>query len=199
MRARLVVVTLPFALAVSALGCAGAATGECPAPPFEGTATDEVLTILGARTDFKEDDPAGPNVTAPTANQSFPASGDAPTLAWDNNLSTLLFHGDAQPADIPSAPAPSVLDRLSHLVIPTAYAHLPPVSGGMYIGSIAVAGDDCPALEVTSLLSWKIEDDAWAKMKAVKGKFTLDLKSAYFVEGRITDGPYRSKVDFTVE
>lgn len=189
------------------VGCAvGTACGveestKCPAPTTAGTATDEVPLVFQDAKEFAKDDPAGPQVSSPLADQTFAKDGDAPTFSWSDELAVVTprLPRTFAPQAPRSPKTPGFFESLSHLVIGTAWAHLPPVSGGMYLVGVTLPDDECPVATVTSDLSLVVDDPLWKRLQDSDGPFTFDLKSAYFIEGRILEGPYQTTRSFTVE
>ncbi|MBX7100700.1 MAG: hypothetical protein K1X89_23505 [Myxococcaceae bacterium] len=186
------VVTL---LLVSA--CGG---GTCPEPRYGGKATDEAWrSLVDAEARATVDAAKAPGFSVPMPDQAFPAAS-APTFTW---ASTLVVRPETPGVHrYAAAPPPrSAWQHLSDLVVPSAWAHLAPITGPVHLLRVAVPGRTCPVELVTTQTTWALAADEWKVLTDAKGKtFTLSAVSAYLEQNRVTEGPYRpaSTLNFTV-
>ena len=200
---RAVVVAVSVGVVVGVSGCGAEAKPACETA-VRGTATDEVVLVFADLREFSDDDPAAPTLSVPAEGQVFDKDDAPPTFSWGDELAVVTprVHRAAPStlAPAPSAPTPGWFESIAHLVIGTASAHLPPVTGAMYLLQWPAALDEqtCPARTITSDLTLPIDAAQWAQMKDV-GALTLTMTSAYLVEGRVTEGPYRTTRHFSVE
>lgn len=203
-----VLIVVPTVLALSA-GCP--AEVDCAPAPSEGDeevqrddvvyggdGNDEVwLTLYDAKGRAQAGDNAA-HVLAPTQDQVLPPNV-APTFEWESVLH-LAFGPELLTPLRPPAPA-SPLEPLTRLLLPSAYAHLPPVTSDAYLLEVAVPGLTCPRSIVTTSLRHTLDDGTWAALKTALGQdLTLTIWSAYLSTGVPTEGPYVSDpVTFRVE
>ncbi len=187
-----------LAVVAALVGCGEEAKPECDTA-VAGTATDEVVRVFADLREFSVDDPAAPKLSVPSAAQTFSADDAAPTFSWSDELAVVTPLVPRAPVGLPPLHArePGWLESVSHLFIGTAYAHLPPVTGGMYLLEVPLDGEACPSRMLTSELSFTPDDTLWSQMKAT-GDLSLTMTSAYLVEGRVTEGPYQSTRSFSV-
>ena len=77
-------------------------------------------------------------------------------------------------------------------ILPSAWAHLPPVTGAIHLVEIPIADRACPVQLLTTLTRWDMDSASWDIVRAQRGR-TLELMitSAYLTENRVTEGPYR--------
>lgn len=152
---------------------------------YEAGASDEAwLTFAEATATISDTD--APALTAPTG--PIVRSGEPPTFTWSAGALAL-----ASPARGRALPRERGLLRL--LIdaldpVPTARAHLPPVTGNLYRLHFALGGEREPVRVLTGRTSYTPSASVWAQMAAEGTTPTLDLQGAYFMEGRITEGPY---------
>lgn len=185
-------VAVPVVLSVlSALSACPAEEDPCGEPAYGGAASDEAYrTMVDARDNVAEDETQAPAITIPEEGAVLPADGAAPTFAWTSNLAAGLFPAPRPPAAWRRQP-PSILDRLSNALVPKAHAHLPPVTGDIYLVEIAVPERACPVAGLTTDLEWTLDEESWAVLKDAAGTdLSLTIVSAYLNENRVTEGPY---------
>ncbi|MCC7070116.1 MAG: hypothetical protein IT383_02270 [Deltaproteobacteria bacterium] len=165
---------------------------------YGGEGNDEVwLTLYDAKGRAQGGDQAA-QLLVPTEGQVLPENV-APTFEWESALKLAL--GPERPTPLaPRAPR-SLLEPLTRILLPSAYAHLPPVTSDAYLLEIAVPGLQCPRSIVTTGLVHTLDDDTWAALKSAAGQeLTLTIWSAYLSTGVPTEGPYVSDpVSFQVE
>lgn len=184
------------ALALATAGCP--AEDPCGEPSFGGRASDESYrTMLDARDSAVVDDGDSPVVTTPGADTVIDAAGAAPVFAWSSALSASLGPSPRpSPALAPMRRSP--FDVLSDIVIPKAHAHLPPVTGDVYLAEIAIPDRECPVAAHTTDLEWQLSDDDFGILKEAAGKdLTLTITSAYLTENRVSEGPYKASAPTT--
>ncbi|MFP2931617.1 hypothetical protein ACLESO_41815, partial [Pyxidicoccus sp. 3LG] len=93
----------------------------------------------------------------------------------------------------------SVLAWLGNLVLPTAEAHLPPFTGDLYWVQVTVPGRTCPVEMLTSNLEWQLDAATWETLRgAVDQDLSIQVTSAYLVQNRLREGPFRLAQPLTV-
>jgi hypothetical protein len=185
-------IVVAAALTASTLG-AGCGSEDCSAiePAYVGAASDEAWRVLvDARADASSTGDV-PVFTAPAADTVLSAR-TSPVFSWDS------------PLRIAAASAPTVAPRrrgpagglegpfraVAALVFPAARAHLPPVTGDIYLLEVDVPGR-CPVAGLTTAdLSFTFASSDWEAIAAGGGPRTARLLSAYLVDNRITEGPF---------
>lgn len=191
-------IAVPVLLAAVATSCVDGdpCLENANEPAYGGSGNDEVwLTMVDAR-DRATAGGDAPTITAPTDGQALPAS-EPPTISWDSPLKLAL--GPSAPLPLVRRQPGSLFDELSQVLIPSAHAHLPPVSSDAYLIDFLVPGRECAVSIVTTELSHTLDDDTWAKVTAAAGEIEMRLTSAYLQSGRITEGPFKaSPISFTV-
>jgi hypothetical protein len=204
-----------LAIALLALAPVVSLVGGCPAddpcagaePAYGGLGNDEVwLTLKDAQGRATTGGDAA-SAVVPSDGQRFDGQGAAPTFSWQSPLKLAL--GPALPKERAASTSPSVRQSraarafaaAAALLIPSAHAHLPPVSSDAYLVEVAVPGAACPIAIVTTELSHALDEGTWGALRAAAGKeLTLRITSAYLSDGRITEGPLLSSpVSFAVE
>jgi hypothetical protein len=193
------------------VGCSEDCTTE--EPVFAGEATDEAwLEMLDARVDAAEGGDA-PTFTAPEADASVPASS-SPTFAWDSplKLSSSSFSSPSLSSSSSSSVqrlptfsgtwrrrSPTWFDRVAAVVLPSAHAHLPPITSDVYLLEVDVPGRTCPVAALTTELTFTFDDDGWDAIATGGGERTARLLSAFLTENNVTEGPFvAAPVTFTV-
>ena len=188
--------SLVVAVAALVAGIAALAFAGCPAADpcaadvlYTGGGTDEVYaTMLDAKSRATSD-PQGPAITAPTADEKLPAATPA-SFTWTSPIHVASLFPRVAPH---VRHTPSLFDRLTSVVIPSAYAHEPPVSSDVYLVEIAVPGAQCPVTVVTTDLDVTLDAAHWQELTAAAGKdLTLSITSAYLQVGRVQEGPYKA-------
>jgi hypothetical protein len=184
-----------FAVAVALVLAAASCSNDddpCGQPIYGGDATDEAWrTMVDGEDRAQVGDPNAPAFTLPTEGQVFASSAAAPRFTWTSPIAL----GPKPPSSTRFASVHrsrrSWLDAISDLLIPKAYAHLPPVTGDIYYLQIDVPGRECPYRVLTTNLDWQIDDQAWSLFRGAAGQtITVRMLSAYLTENRITEGPY---------
>ncbi|MBX5482483.1 MAG: hypothetical protein IRZ16_11705 [Myxococcaceae bacterium] len=186
-------------------GCPGGDT--CGEPIYGPGSTDEAwLTMVDGEKSVKVDDDNAATITQPTEGAQIPADGPAPLIQWTSPLSAAREHPVLDGARYAVAPrkarTPSVGEWILEAILPTAHAHLPPITGPIHVLEISVTGEDCPVRVLTTKDEWQVGSETWALLKAHRGEtIRLTVTSAYLTENRITEGPYRASTPrtFTVQ
>ncbi|HYO55951.1 hypothetical protein [Archangium sp.] len=184
---------------VAALALATSACGKdadtCGEPLHAGKSTDEAWRAL---VDVKQrplDSSRAVNLLSPSEGEMYPAGANPPTWEWSSPLRASLQRPGPGALALEAAPRPSrsFTDWLEDLLVPTAHAHLPPYTGDLYWVEISAPGSECPVAQVlTSELSWQLDAETWAALGKHAGQdLTLQVTSAYLVQNRVTEGPYR--------
>lgn len=192
---------MALAAATLTAACPAPVDDPCGDPAYGGVASDEAyLTMVDAFDKVAVNDDQAPSVTLPEDGAVIEKNGDAPTFAWTSPLSASL--GPSWPQPSSRRRSPSLLDGLSSLLLPVAHAHLPPVTGDLYLAEVAVSGRDCPVRGLTTDLDWLLDDASWAALQdADSPDMTLRVVSAFLVENRISEGPFEASTrrSFRVE
>jgi hypothetical protein len=182
------------ALALTTSACDPDTTTDCGEPLYAGKSTDEAWRAL---VDVKQrpiDSSRAVTLLSPTEGEAYPASANPPTWEWTSPLRASLQRPGQGMLALEAAPRPSrsFTAWLGDLLLPTAHAHLPPYTGDLYWLEIS-AGGECPVAQVlTSELSWQMDATTWAELGKHAGKdLTVQVMSAYLVQNRVTEGPFR--------
>jgi hypothetical protein len=188
-------------LVVSLGACTGAEERfPCGEPAYVADASDEVfVALLDAEDNLVVDANRTSTLTVP-AGGAIDDAAAAPLLSWQSSLVAVHDVATSRPAH-PSFQRRSVSDvqrawaSLTSLIVPSAHAHLPPVTGDVHWVRIHAAGQGtaCPMLQgLSTTTDWQLDDDSWATWKAATGAYEVTITSAYVVDNRITEGPFRS-------
>ncbi|SET97186.1 hypothetical protein [Stigmatella erecta] len=181
-----------------------AACGEddapvCGEPLYGGSATDEAWMTMTDAAKKPQDTSHAVTVDAPSEGQAFAADAAPPRFTWIPPISSR--EAAASPGRLAQAHrrrAPGPLAWLGHLLIPTAEAHLPPYTGYIYWVQVTVPGRPCPVDVLTSELAWQVDPESWRMMGTAAGKdLSLQVTSAYLLENRLMEGPFRQETPRT--
>lgn len=182
------------ALALATSACEPNTPADCGEPLYAGRSTDEAWRALVDVKPRPIDSSRAVNLVSPSAGEVYPASATPPTWEWTSPLRASLQRPAEGMLALKAAPRPSRSFGawLGELILPTAHAHLPPYTGDLYWVEIS-AGGECPVVQVlTSELSWQMDDTSWAELGKHTGKdLTVQVMSAYLVQNRVTEGPFR--------
>lgn len=167
-----------------ALACGSA---PCPEPSYQGAGSDEAwLSLLDAEAKATVDPAKSVAFTTPKDGATL-GTAEAPVFAWS---SSLVASRGALPA--PAFTPPSAWERARALLLPSAWAHLPPVTGPIFFVRIRVPGRSCPVELISTLKSWQLGEEAFGILKGSAGKeLTVEALSAYLVQNRVTEGPFK--------
>lgn len=175
---------------------------ECGEPLYGGDATDEAWRTL---VDAKDRAAAGSQAVtleSPAVGQSYSSIDAPPTWRWTSPLASLL----PGPGPVPASPGArprdtgrSVLAWLGNLVLPSAEAHLPPFTGDIYWVQVTVPSRRCPVELLTSNLEWQLDAATWDILRgAVDQDLTVQVTSAYLLQNKLREGPYRLEAPRTI-
>ncbi len=162
-------------------------------PAYVGDASDEAWRVLlDARADAASTGDI-PVFTAPAADGALPA-GTSPTFSWESPLRLASAPPTPGPAPARRRP-PGLLEApfraAMELLLPPAHAHLPPVTGDIYLLEVDVPGRTCPVAGLTTAdLSFTFATSDWEAIAAGGGDRTARLMSAFLVDNRVTEGPF---------
>lgn len=179
-------------LLLVAAGCDSAT--ECGEPLYAGQATDEVWRALVDARKRPPNASQAATLLSPTQGHVYAANAPPPRWEWTSPLQSTL--APRSPGTLASTATPrrerSWSARLGELLLPTAHAHLPPVTGDMYWLEVSAAGRTCPVVQVlTSELAWQVDAASWEALGQVAGQeLKLQVTSAYLLQNQVTEGPY---------
>lgn len=188
---RFLCATLTTLLLVAA-GCDSGS--ECGEPLYAAEATDEVWRALVDARKRPPNTSQAVTLLSPTQGQVYAAGASPPRWEWSSPLQSSL--SPQAPGALASMAAPrrerSWSAWLGELLLPTAHAHLPPVTGDMYWLEVSTAGRTCPVVQVlTSELAWQVDAASWEALGQVAGQeLRLQVTSAYVLQNQVTEGPY---------
>jgi hypothetical protein len=197
-RATLISKAMLLGLFVGATLCCSSppvpAPQQCEEPTIEGDATDEAWrTMIDAQDNVMRAHAKSPVLSEPAADAVL-SLDSAPTFSWSETLAQLAPQRTLPHRRETSTPVDSVravLTSITALVIPSAHAHEPPVTGIVYLAEITAPNGDCLASLVTTSTTWTPNDVLWTSMKKSEGEpFSLDVSTAYLTENRVTEGPF---------
>ena len=159
-------------------------------PAYAGDATDEAWRVM---LDARASASAGDDQATFTSPGDDDSLDESPTFAWDSPLKVT-----SSPSFSPSSftPVPghrrtrSFVDAVSQALLPMAHAHLPPVTGDVYLLEVDVPGRSCPVAGFTTQTSFTFSADDWSTILGGGGTSTVRLMSAFLAENRITEGPF---------
>ena len=166
-------------------GSAGACEGGLPASVvYDGAASDEAIERVWDRLCDARTLADAASLTSP-AEGAVVSSTSAPTLRWAQQLS--LAPARALPRQRTSGFS---LPSISFGVQP-AWAHLPPVTGWVYLLELRPASGD--SLWVfTDQLQWTPDPVSWRRI-ASGGEITVRITSAYLNQNVVEEGPWQGE------
>lgn len=175
---------------------------ECGEPLYGGDATDEAWRSLVDAKDKATASAEAVTLESPTEGQAYIGTDAPPTWRWTSPIASLT------PGAAPLTPSPqvrprdegrSVLAWLGNLILPSAEAHLPPFTGDIYWVQVTVPGRTCPVEMLTSNLEWQLDAATWDTLRGAIGQdLSIQVTSAYLVENRLREGPYKLATPRTV-
>lgn len=173
-------------------------TVALPPVVYGGDASDEALERVWPKIATAESSATlSARISAPANGAALPA-GSSPTFSW-SLVSGAYVPGIRQPSPASEAPGSKALAFSFGSAI--AEAHLPPVTGEVYLLEfITGAGEANPLRVFTTDTSWTADPDSWNRLKAAGGSITLKIYNAYLNQNIVEEGPYASPepVAFTV-
>jgi hypothetical protein len=180
------------ALLLTGVGCES--EPECE-PLYAANATDEAWHGLEDALQKAPDSSRAVTLLSPSEGQVYTGADAAPQWEWSSPLSSVLEQGGTKGRlALQARPrtGPSVLSWVGELLIPTAHAHLPPYTGDLYLVEVSVPGRTCPVRVLTSELAWQLDTESWNTLREAAGNaLTMQVTSAYMVQNRVTEGPFR--------
>ncbi len=181
------------ALLLTLVGCDS--EPECGEPLYAANATDEAWHGLVDALKKAPDSSRAVTLLSPTEGQVYTGADAAPRWEWSSPLRASLERGSSEGRLALQArprPSRSVLSWVGELLVPTAHAHLPPYTGDLYLVEVSVPGRTCPVQVLTSELAWQLDTESWNTLREAAGKdLSVQVTSAYLVQNRVTEGPYR--------
>ncbi|MFP2909697.1 hypothetical protein ACLESD_32555 [Pyxidicoccus sp. 3LFB2] len=173
---------------------------ECGEPLYGGDATDEAWRTLVDAKDRPADSSQAVTLESPAVDQTYSSTDAPPTWRWTSPLASLV-PGSA-PEGTPSRPRDegrSMLAWLGNLILPSAEAHLPPFTGDIYQVQVTLPGRECPVELLTSNLEWQLDAATWDTIRGyVDQDLSVQVTSAYLVQNRLREGPYRLAAPRTI-
>ncbi|WP_164012613.1 hypothetical protein [Pyxidicoccus trucidator] len=176
---------------------------ECGEPLYGGDATDEAWRTLVDAKGQPADSSQAVTLESPAQGQTYSSIDAPPTWRWTSPLASRL--PGLEPEGTPSAPSRprdggrSMLAWLGNLLLPSAEAHLPPFTGDIYWVQVTVPGRECPVELLTSNLEWQLDAATWDTLRGfVDQDLSVQVTSAYLVQNRLREGPYRLEAPRTI-
>ncbi|WP_163991703.1 hypothetical protein [Pyxidicoccus caerfyrddinensis] len=172
---------------------------ECGEPLYGGDATDEAWRTLVDAKDKATASAQSVTLVSPTQGQSYVTTEAPPTWQWTSPIASLTPGTAPSPQALPREEGRSVLAWLGNLILPSAEAHLPPFTGDIYWVQVTVPGRTCPVEMLTSNLQWTLDAATWDTLRGAMGQdVSVQVTSAYLVENRLREGPYKLATPHTV-
>lgn len=165
-----------------------------PEVVYGGIASDEAFERLWPKIPTAEVSASkGAMIIAPAAGATL--SGALPSsFTW-------AAHASARPAARPQLAEMKVRDPRQTLSfsldgasidfgLGAAEAHLPPVSGNIFLLELSLPGSDAPIRILTTELSWTPDPTSWSRMRSAGGPISARLYNAYLRDNILEEGPY---------
>ncbi|WP_240358544.1 hypothetical protein [Myxococcus vastator] len=195
----------PCAAALLALGtaCDGGEDAPpveaCGEPLYSGDATDEAWRTFVDAQGRPTDSSMAVTLESPVQGQAYASDAAPPTWRWFSPLASRLpSHAPLTPVRPRETPR-AMLAWLGDLLLPSAQAHLPSVTGDFYWVQVTVPGRRCPVELLTSDMEWRLDAATWDTLRAASGQdLRVQVTSAYLVQNRLREGPYRLESPRTV-
>lgn len=178
---------LPFALLLLTARCGHDHDGDTVI--YLGAASDEAYIVLtDAESRVMVNDAMAPVLSSPTEAQALPAA-TVPTFTWTAGFVALDRHrlpGRRPPERraLPAAPAP--------WGEAAARAHLPPITGPIFVLSFKAEGAAAPVVVCTTESSFTPTAEVWTKLKALGSAITVEMTGAYLRSNVLEEGPFRA-------
>lgn len=162
----------------------------CGEPRYGGEATDEAWRTFVDAQGRPDDSSQAVTLESPIPGQTYASNAAPPTWRWTSPLASRH----------PSRETPrAMLAWLGNLLLPSAQAHLPPVTGDFYWVQVTVPGRRCPVELLTSNMEWQLDAETWDVLRAASGHdLRVQVTSAYLVQNRLREGPYRLESPRTI-
>ncbi len=173
---------------------------ECGEPLYGGDATDEAWRTLVDAKGQPANSSQAVTLESPAAGQTYSSTDAPPTWRWTSPLASLVPGAGPEGAPLrPRDSGRSMLAWLGNLILPSAEAHLPPFTGDIYWVQVTVPGRECPVELLTSNLEWQLDAATWDTLRgAVDQDLSIQVTSAYLVQNRLREGPYRLETPRTL-
>ena len=170
---------------------------------YQGDASDEALERVWDKVPEAEGS-FEVQLSYPDDGQEIPA-GPAPLFTWENT-SASLPGGVPRRVPLPAggelAPraTPPTTFEVPSLGFAEALAHLPPVTGWVYLVEFRASSTETDPLRVfTTETSWEPGVAEWSRLGSAAGAITVTLWSAYLNQNVIETGPLKSgSTTFTI-
>lgn len=161
--------------------CEGALPDEADVV-YAGNASDEAIERLwDKRCHASSDAGLAPELASPVDGASVPAETPV-ELEWEGGVAL------APVPRIHTAPGGGSRFQLS-FGLPVAWAHLPPITGWVYLVELRGAGGSLWLF--TTERSWTPDPVAWNRMVSM-GRIEVRITSAYLNQNVVEEGPYAS-------
>jgi hypothetical protein len=169
----------------------------CGGPPtapddviYEAGANDEAWLEMTAATPTV-DDALAPRLIAPAG--AIAVDGPAPTFEWEGGAVADASASRTPP--VPAGGAGTFCSRIARELFPIARAHGAPANGPMYRLELGLGGALNPVRVLTGRTRYTPDDAAWARIRVARRDYgvlrlRVELVAAYFMAGRITEGPF---------
>lgn len=180
-------------LLTSACGKDEPQPSACGEPLYGGSATDEAWMTMVDALQKSADASKAVTLVSPSEAQTFAADATPPRFSWTSPLASAVeLNAPSRYAQAHPRRAPGPLAWLGELLVPTAHAHLPPVTGDIHLVQVTVPGRECPIEVLTTDLEWQVDAASWQAMGEAAGQdLTVQVTSAYLKDNRMTEGPFR--------
>lgn len=177
---------LPFALLLLTARCGH--DHESDGVIYLGSASDEAYLVLtDAEPRVMVNDAMAPVLSSPTEGQAL-AAATVPTFTWTAGFVALepgRLPGRRERRALPAAPAP--------WGEAAAHAHLPPITGAIFLLSFKPAeGSAAPVVVLTTESGFTPTAEVWTKIKALGSAITLEMTGAYLRSNVLEEGPFRA-------
>ncbi|MCS6797263.1 MAG: hypothetical protein NZ898_01820 [Myxococcota bacterium] len=186
------------ALVMLAMGSWLGATGcghDHPSAPadviYEAGATDEAWIAIDEAGDMV-DDVQAPRLLTPTSPLS---RATVPRFSWTS--------GPAPASRAPGHRGPASFARrlLEWMAepVPTARAHLPPVTGPMYRLVVELGAGAPPIRVLTGDLAYSPSATVYPRIRDARGPLRVTIARAYLETGRVVEGPFVRSMPYVIE
>jgi hypothetical protein len=168
-------IAISIALSIYVLRCGG--DSDLPEVTYDGGASDEAFERFWDKVETAEvSTTKGAALSSPVPDSEVP-KGTPPKISWSiPGIATKLpVHG-------PSRSAPS-------LFFSVAEAHLPAVTGNVFLLELGASGVD-PVRVFTTNVEWTVDAATWSKLIAGNGPITIQIWNAYLNQNVVEEGPF---------
>ncbi|WP_373048676.1 hypothetical protein [Vulgatibacter sp.] len=154
--------------------------GALPAVVYDGDASDEAIERVWDKRCTAEAVAGAATLSEPAAGAVVGSSVPA-TLRWEQAIAALP--GGATRLQAPAGVMPQLAFGL-----PLAWAHLPPVTGWVYLVEMKLA-DGSSLWLFTTERSWQPDPIAWRRLVG-SGEVSVEITSTYLNQNVIEEGPW---------